>query len=63
MEAITHKLIFSVLAFMFASMIAIFAWYIVTVAFWLVYKSNGGTASYLRYLEIKDLHLTKVTKK
>lgn len=60
MEINISKLIFSFLLLAFVSLIAIFAWYIVTVFLWLTYKSNGGKAPYLRYLTIKGLHIANI---
>ena len=62
MEFITHKAITALLWFAFVYLIAITAWYIVTVVLWMMYQANGGKASYLRYLQIKKLHLTKRRK-
>ena len=60
MEFVTHKVITTLLWFAFVYLIAISMWYVVTVIFWLTYKANGGKASYLNYLKIKKLHLTKM---
>ena len=60
MELVIHKTITALLWFAFIYIIAISTWYIITVALWLVYKANGGTAPYLHYLKIKKLHLTKM---
>ena len=49
-----------ILAAKWLLLIAIFAWYVVTVFLWIAYKSNGGKAPYLRYLTIKGLHIVKI---
>lgn len=60
MEISISKLVFTFLLLALTSLVAIFAYYVVTVCLWLAYKANGGKAPYLRYLTIKGLHIANL---
>lgn len=60
MDFNVSKLVFYFLLLALTSLVAIFAYYVVTVCLWLAYKANGGRKSYLRYLTIKNLHIVNI---